>query len=77
MIVTEDMQHPDGGKRPIEEADVIDVDGVGVQVQVARAGLLKLIVGSNEYPSKKAFIDPADARHLAAKLNQLADEAER
>lgn len=77
MIVTQDMREPDSEKRLIESADVIDDDGTGIQAQVARAGKIRLVVGSTEYPSKSAYIDAADARHLATVLNRLADESER
>ena len=78
MIVTPTMVTEDGSsRRLIEMADVIDDDGTGVQAQVARAGKIRLVVGSTEYPAKSAYIDAADARHLAAVLNRLADESER
>lgn len=77
MIVTEDMREQDSTKRLIESADIIDDDGRGTKARLARMGKIKLVVGSTEYPSMPTFIDAADARHLAAVLNRLADESER
>lgn len=77
MIVTEDMREQDSTKRLIESADIIDDDGRATKAMIARAGKIRLTVGSTEYPSMPTFLDAADARHLAAVLLRLADESER
>lgn len=77
MIVTQDMREPDSEKRLIESADVIDDDGRATKAMVARAGKIRLTVGSTEYPNESTYIDAADARHLARLLSRLADESER
>ncbi len=74
MRVTPEMT-TESGSLLSTMADFIDDEGTGLQVVVHDGGLVKLIVGSTEYPNKSGWLEPDDADALADLLKMRAREA--
>ena len=74
MQVPKDLRN-EGGILVSTMADILDVDGAGVQVTVTDLGNIKLTVDSTSYPSQAVHLDPDDAVALADLLRLRAREA--